>query len=145
MILVDKTCSSIAWWTLSNSYRSVRSRSGAICAVRTSHMGRFMPGKAEHLLGQQLAGYRLLEILGRGGMSLVFLAERLDNPQERVAIKILMPPHTTIPDELISFQTRFLREAQTVHQLHHEHILPVLDYGEAGDTLYMIMPTIAGG
>ena len=107
--------------------------------------GNYMPGKAENLLGQQLAGYRLLDILGRGGMSLVFLAERLDNPQERVAIKILMPPRTVIPDESIPFQTRFLREAQTVHQLHHEHILPVLDYGEADDILYMIMPIITGG
>src|SRR5579859_1527356 len=104
-----------------------------------------MPGIAENLLGQQIAGYRLLDILGRGGMSLVFLAELLDNPQERVAIKVLMPSHATIPDELNSFQTRFLREAQTVHQLHHEHILPVLDYGEADDILYMIMPIITGG
>ena len=107
--------------------------------------GDYMPGKVENMLGQQLAGYRLLDVLGRGGMSLVFLAEHLDNPQERVAIKILMPAHVTIPDELMSFQTRFLREAQTVHQLHHEHILPVLDYGEAGDILYMIMPLITGG
>lgn len=31
--------------------------------------------KAENLVGQQVAGYRLLEILGRGGMSIVFLDE----------------------------------------------------------------------
>jgi serine/threonine protein kinase len=53
--------------------------------------GERMLSKAENLVGQQLAGYRLLEILGRGGMSIVFLAERLDHPQERVAIKVLMP------------------------------------------------------
>ncbi len=104
-----------------------------------------MLGKAENLVGQQLAGYRLLEILGRGGMSIVFLAERLDNPQERVAIKVLMPSHVTTPDEFFSFQARFLREAQTAHQLHHEHILPVLGYGEVDDIIYMIMPVMTGG
>ena len=104
-----------------------------------------MPGKAENLVGQRLAGYRLLDVLGRGGMSIVFLAERLDNPQERVAIKILMPSHGVTPDEFTSFQARFLREAETVHQFHHEHILPVLDYGEADDILYMVMPIITGG
>src|SRR5438876_7116221 len=103
-----------------------------------------MLSKAEQLVGQQLAGYRLLEILGRGGMSIVFLAERLDNPQERVAIKVLMPSHAPTPEELISFQTRFLREARIVQHLHHEHILPVLGYGEVDDILYMIMPVITG-
>src|SRR5947209_4134774 len=107
--------------------------------------GERMLSKAENLVGQQLAGYRLLDIFGRGGMSIVFLAERLDNPQERVAIKVLMPSHVTTPEEFLSFQTRFLREAQTVHQLHHEHILPVLSYGEVDDILYMIMPIITGG
>ncbi len=104
-----------------------------------------MLNKAENLVGQQLAGYRLLDIFGRGGMSIVFLAERLDNPQERVAIKVLMPSPVTTPEEFLSFQTRFLREAQTVHQLHHEHILQVLGYGEVDDILYMIMPIITGG
>src|SRR5205807_2473683 len=107
-------------------------------------MGERMLSKAENLVGRQLAGYRLLEILGRGGMSIVFLAERLDNPQERVAIKVLMLSHVPTSEEFISFQTRFLREAQTVHQSHHEHILPVLGYGEVDDILYMIMPLITG-
>src|SRR5438105_4860573 len=108
-------------------------------------MGERMLIKAENLVGQQLAGYRLLEVLGRGGMSIVFLAERLDNPQERVAIKVLMPSHIPTPEEFISFQSRFLREAQTAHQLDHEHILPVLGYGEIDDILFMIMPVITGG
>src|SRR6266571_9143504 len=107
--------------------------------------GEHMLNKVENLVGQQLAGYRLLEILGRGGMSIVFLAERLDNPQGRVAIKVLMPSYVTTPEELIAFQTRFLREAHIVHQLHHEHILPMLGYGEVDDILYMIMPVITGG
>src|SRR5690348_16418379 len=104
-----------------------------------------MPAKAEDLIGQHLAGYRLLDISGRGGMSLVFLAERVDAPHERVAIKILMPSYGITPDEIISFQTRFLREAQTVQHLRHEHILPLIDYGKVEDILYMIMPVVTCG
>ena len=98
--------------------------------------------KAEDLLNHTLAHYRLIKILGKGGMSIVFLAQNLENPRDTTAIKILIPSDFS-PAE---FQARFRREAQAVHQLHHEHILPVLDYGEEEDGLfYMIMPLMAGG
>ena len=73
-------------------------------------------------------------------MSIVFLAQRLENPQERVAIKILTPSDVAMADEFVSFQARFLREAQAAHQLHHEHIPPVLGYGEEDGLFYMLMP-----
>src|SRR2546421_9808969 len=101
--------------------------------------------RAEDLSGHIIAGYRLLEMLGRGGMSIVFLAERLENAQDRVAIKILLPSDVALTDEFLSFQARFLREAQAAHQLHHEHILPVLDYGEEDGLFYMVMPVISSG
>jgi len=101
--------------------------------------------RAENLPGRIIVGYRLLEILGRGGMSIVFLAQRLENPQERIAIKILTPSDVAMADEFVSFQARFLREAQAAHQLHHEHILPVLGYGEEDGLFYMLMPVISGG
>jgi serine/threonine protein kinase len=104
-----------------------------------------MLSTATNLIGQQLAGYRLLEILGRGGMSLVFLAEQVDHPEQQVAIKVLLSAHVTAPEEFRSFQTRFLREAQTVQHLHHEHILPVLGYGEVDDLPFLIMPLMTGG
>src|SRR5581483_4543265 len=101
--------------------------------------------RAENLPGRVIAGYRLHEILGRGGMSIVFLARSLENPQDTVAIKILMPSDVAMADELASFQARFLREAQAAHQLHHEHILPVLGYGDEDDLFYMTMPVISNG
>lgn len=101
---------------------------------------------AEHLLNRTIAQYRLLEILGKGGMSVVFLAQNRENSQDTTAIKILMPSGSATGDEFATFQARFRREAQAVHQLQHEHILPVLDYGEEEDGLfYMIMPLITGG
>ncbi|HXR64402.1 MAG TPA: serine/threonine-protein kinase, partial [Ktedonobacteraceae bacterium] len=79
-------------------------------------------------------------------MSIVFLAQRLDNPQDQAAIKILLPSDFSTAREFAAFRARFLREAQIVHQLHHEHILPVLDSGEEDDGIfYMIMPLISGG
>ncbi len=78
-------------------------------------------------------------------MSIVFLARSLENPRDRVAIKILTPSNLAMTDELVSFQARFLREAQAAHQLHHEHILPVLGYGEEDGLFYMTMPVIFGG
>ena len=78
-------------------------------------------------------------------MSIVFLARNLDTPQDRVAIKILTPSDVVMADELASFQARFLREAQAAHLLHHEHILPVLGYGEEDGLFYMTMPVIPNG
>ena len=104
-----------------------------------------MQTRYENLVGRTIAGYRLLEMLGRGGMSMVFLAQRLDNPQARVAIKILVPFDALTAEELLSFQARFLREAQAAYQMHQKHILPVLGYGAEDDMFYMVMPVIAGG
>lgn len=102
--------------------------------------------KTDHLLNRTIAGYELIKTLGRGGMGTVFLAQRPGDPQERVAIKILTLSTISTSDEFATFQARFLREAQTVHQLHHAHIVPILDYGEEESGLfYMIMPVISGG
>jgi serine/threonine protein kinase len=101
--------------------------------------------KAEHLLNRTIAGYQLLEILGRGGMSIVFLAQPIENTEERVAVKILIPSDVATTAEFASFQARFQREARAVHQLHHKHILPVLSYGEEDGLFYMIIPVIARG
>ncbi len=102
--------------------------------------------RAEHLLNHTIADYRLLEVLGKGGMGIVFLAQHLENSQDKAAIKILIPSDFTTTAESTAFQARFLREAQTVHQLQHEHILSILDYGEGEDGLfYMVMPLISGG
>ncbi len=101
--------------------------------------------KAEDLINRTIEGYRLHKVLGRGGMSVVFLAQRLENLQEQVAIKILMPSDLSTAREFANFQARFLREALAVQQLHHEHILPVLDYGEEDGFFYMLMPVVSSG
>jgi serine/threonine protein kinase len=102
--------------------------------------------RTEHLLNRTIAGYRLLEVLGKGGMGIVFLAQHLNDPQNQAAIKILLPPEFATIDESAAFQARFLREVQALLQLKHKHILPILDSGEDEDGIfYMIMPLLSGG
>lgn len=101
---------------------------------------------AKDYIGRVLSGYRLVALLGAGGAGAVFLAERVDDSSIQRAIKILMPDDDLPAAELASFQTRFLREAQAVSQLHHAHILPILSYhAEASGLSYMELPLMSGG
>jgi serine/threonine protein kinase len=99
----------------------------------------------EGLLGQAIAGYQLVRVLGRGGMSVVLLGQSLNDPHTQVAIKVLKPSLSSMVDDHASFQARFMREAKIIHQLRQQHIVPVLSYGETEDLVYMVMPFIDGG
>ncbi len=100
---------------------------------------------AAALIGQTIAGYRLLRILGKGGMGAVFLGQRLDDPQAQVAIKILLPSRYVLSETRTAFQARFMREAKTLSSLHHPHIVPVLSYGKMNELSYIVMPYLKGG
>ncbi len=84
-----------------------------------------------------IAHYHLQYILARGGMSLVYLAHDIHTKQH-VAMKLV---HKSEHD----YYERFQREAHTLASLEHEHILPVLDYGEHASWFYMTMPYIEQG
>ncbi len=78
--------------------------------------------------------YAIQEELGAGGMATVYLAQDLKHDRE-VAVKVLRPDlAATLGTE------RFLREIKIAAQLHHPHILPLYDSGEAGGFLYYAMP-----
>jgi serine/threonine protein kinase len=83
--------------------------------------------------------YRLLELIGRGGMGEVYRA--LDTSRERhVALKLL-------PVELArdaSFARRFRREAQLAARLNNPHIVPIHDFGEIDGRLYIDMRLVDG-
>ena len=82
--------------------------------------------------------YRLERELGQGGMAIVFLAEDRKHHRQ-VAVKVLRA-------ELAGAlgPERFLREIETVARLHHPHILPLYDSGEADGFLYYVMPLVEG-
>jgi hypothetical protein len=91
------------------------------------------------MVGEELAGYRLLAVLGRGGMSVVYQAEnpRLSNI---VAVKVLAPELAT--DDV--FRARFLQESRIAASLNHPNVVPIYDMGPCGDLLYIAMRYIAG-
>lgn len=82
--------------------------------------------------------YRIIRLVGEGGMAMVYLAEDLRH-QRTVAIKVLKPDLThSVGAE------RFLREINTSARLNHPHILPLLDSGRAGSLLFYVMPYVEG-
>ncbi len=78
--------------------------------------------------------YAIEQELGAGGMATVYLATDLKH-ERKVAVKVLRP------DLAASLGSqRFLREIKIAAQLHHPHILPLHDSGEADGFLYYVMP-----
>ncbi len=90
--------------------------------------------------GAVLAGYRLEERIGRGGMATVFRAtdEHLGRP---VALKVLAAGLTA--DH--AFRMRFIRESRAAAAVEHPHIIPVYEAGEAAGMLFIAMRYVRGG
>lgn len=93
-----------------------------------------------HLVGTRLGQYELREMLGRGGMGVVYQALQL-NLNRTVAIKILTAALASDQE----YVARFVREAQTAAALEHPHIVPVHDYGTENDIIYVAMRFLTGG
>ncbi len=87
-------------------------------------------GQGHPLVGQSLGHYRILSLLGRGGMGEVYLAEdtRLNR---RVALKLL-PAEFTRETERVR---RFIREAQAASALNHPNIITIHEIGQASTEL----------
>ena len=96
--------------------------------------------------GDLLKGRFILEeILGRGGMGVVFKARdlRKEEAHDRnpyVAVKVLNDSFKTHPQSLIALQ----REARKAQQLAHPNIVTVYDFDRDGDTVYMTMEYLEG-
>jgi serine/threonine-protein kinase len=82
--------------------------------------------------------YRIERELGQGGMATVYLARDLKHDRD-VALKVVREEISTgLGSE------RFLREIRLAASLHHPHILPLYDSGEADGCLYYVMPVAEG-
>ena len=95
------------------------------------------------LTGQSIGRYHIIAPLGIGGMATVYKA--YDTRLEReVAIKFIRT--TAIPpDQLERLLIRFEREAKRMAKFTHPNIVQIIDYGEYGNTPYLVMPFLAGG
>ena len=91
------------------------------------------------LVGEEFAGYRLVSVLGRGGMSVVFRAEnpRLGNV---IALKVLDP--ALAGDDI--FRTRFLEESRIAASMNHPNVIPIHDMGSSDGLLYIAMRCVSG-
>jgi serine/threonine-protein kinase len=92
------------------------------------------------LIGQTLGQYEIISTLGAGGMATVYRA-RQKSMDRYVAVKVIKQDLVGTKD----FLARFEREARTVANLSHPHILKVFDFGNQGNTLYLVMELLDGG
>ncbi|MDT5195129.1 MAG: serine/threonine kinase PknH [Mycobacterium sp.] len=89
--------------------------------------------------GTQFGPYRLLRLIGKGGMGEVYEAE--DTVKDRVvALKLL--PEGVSHDPV--FRKRLQREAHSAGRLQEPHVVPIHDYGEIDGVLYVDMRMING-
>jgi serine/threonine protein kinase len=92
----------------------------------------FKPGETFH-------GLEILELIGRGGMGVVYKA-RQPALDRMVALKILPRKMALDPD----FQNRFIREAKALGSLSHPNIVAVYDFGAEGGFFFFAMEYVDG-
>jgi hypothetical protein len=96
------------------------------------------PPQAPDELGR-LGPYRVLRVLGAGGMGVVFEAEDTEL-KRRVALKALRPALAASR----SAQQRFLREGQAAAALSHDHVVPIYQVGQERGIPFLAMPLLEG-
>jgi serine/threonine-protein kinase len=101
-----------------------------------------MSGAARRELqpGETVGGYRLEEVLGEGGMGLVFRASRIADGHE-VALKVLK---VELADDLL-FQHRFRQEARAAAEVTEPHLVPIIEADEADGRHYLAVDYVSGG
>src|SRR5881397_1614030 len=96
--------------------------------------GQSLRMTADQRIGTEIAGFRIQEELGRGGMGVVYLAEQ-SSPRRRVALKILSPDLARDP----AFRERFTRESEAAASVEHPNVIPVYASGDSDGVLFIAM------
>jgi len=96
-----------------------------------------LPQKPDEL--GRLGSYRVLGVLGAGGMGVVFRAE---DPvlRRQIALKVMLPQYASQP----AAKARFLREARSQAAVEHNHIIHIHQVAEDRDVAYITMPLLKG-
>jgi WD40 repeat protein/tRNA A-37 threonylcarbamoyl transferase component Bud32 len=102
------------------------------------HFDFLAPAEQPDELGR-LGNYRVLRILGAGGMGVVFQAEDL-TLKRKVALKAMLPALAASE----TAKQRFVREAQTAAAIEHDHIVPIFQVGEDRGVPFIAMPLLKG-
>ncbi len=91
------------------------------------------------MINKQLLNYKIISILGEGGMGTVYLAEH-NSFDRKVAVKAIHP-HLAKNEEI---RKRFNNEAATMARLQHPNIVSLFDYYSDEEGLYLIMEFVEG-
>lgn len=95
---------------------------------------------SKNWIGHYFGPYRLTKLLGEGGMSLVYLAERTDGVYKgNVALKLIKNPTASA-----EIKRRFDLERQVLADLRHPNIATLLDAGRAQDMEYVVLEYVDG-
>src|SRR6266568_4285951 len=97
------------------------------------------PMSVDPRVGSELAGYRIDQLIGRGGMGVVYLAEDLTLGR-KVALKLLAPELAQDP----KFRERFVRESRLAASLEHPNIITIYEAREREGLLYIAMRYVQG-
>jgi len=90
-------------------------------------------------IGSDFLGYRIEELIGRGGMGVVYRAHDL-RLKRLVALKLVAP--SLARDE--RFRERFARESELVMSLEHPNVVPIYDAGDVDGRVYLAMRLVGG-
>jgi serine/threonine protein kinase len=89
--------------------------------------------------GDEIGGYRIEAMAGRGGMGLVYRA-RQRRPDRIVAIKVIAPELAADPN----FRARFEQESATAAEIEHPNVIPVYEVGDDDGLLFIAMRFVQG-
>ena len=91
------------------------------------------------LSGQRLGHYLVHEVLGRGGMSVVYRAQN-QRLERLVALKVMSENLSADPE----FRARFIEEARAASAIDHVNVVPLYDFGKVGNLLFIAMRLVDG-
>ncbi len=94
-----------------------------------------------NLEGAILSDYFLLQCISAGGVADVYRARQNVEGNHEVAVKIFRSEYARRE----TFREYFMAEAEKIGQFEHPHILPLLEFGEGEELLYVVMPYVATG
>ncbi|MEL6308845.1 MAG: protein kinase, partial [Chloroflexota bacterium] len=90
--------------------------------------------------GQTIRGYEIGNRVGSGGYGEVYLATQLSVDRD-VAVKVILPQYASDPKFVADFET----EAKLVAQLENKYIVPLIDYWQGDNGVFLVMRYVRGG
>jgi serine/threonine protein kinase/formylglycine-generating enzyme required for sulfatase activity len=121
-----------------NTHAGVEDGLEAAPGVPPDHYDFLAPAREADEMGR-LGEYRILKVLGAGGMGVVFQAED-PKLKRKLALKVMRPALAASE----SAKQRFLREAQTAAAIEHDNIVPIYQVGEDRGVPFIAMPLLKG-